>query len=196
MSLPVSASAFIRRECGLGLPIVVDALDGRRCGDRTNQAGSKVSDVAAQYIGRRVSHSALFRDGLQFCSGLVDFALGLAAYAAGRSGSPLCRPDSLWQYHGGVARPFCRCRRMGRLGHDAGPAGDLHGRWAETLAAVPNSHDRLLADPSSLLGGRDVLVAACRAPSTEALDAIATPEMADSTSRAAGYRSPDPLSRR
>ena len=27
-------------------------------------------------------------------------AIGLAAYAAGRSGSPLCRPDSLWQYHG------------------------------------------------------------------------------------------------
>lgn len=28
------------------------------------------------------------------------FALGLAAYTAGRSGSPLCRPESLWQYHG------------------------------------------------------------------------------------------------
>jgi hypothetical protein len=28
------------------------------------------------------------------------FALALAAYAAGRTGSPLCRPDSLWQYHG------------------------------------------------------------------------------------------------
>jgi hypothetical protein len=28
------------------------------------------------------------------------FVLALAAYAAGRSGSPLCRPDSLWQYHG------------------------------------------------------------------------------------------------
>jgi hypothetical protein len=28
------------------------------------------------------------------------FALALVAYAAGRSGSPLCRPDSLWQYHG------------------------------------------------------------------------------------------------
>lgn len=28
------------------------------------------------------------------------FALALAAYTAGRSGSPLCRPDSLWQYHG------------------------------------------------------------------------------------------------
>jgi hypothetical protein len=28
------------------------------------------------------------------------FALGLVAYTAGRSGSPLCRPDSLWQYHG------------------------------------------------------------------------------------------------
>jgi hypothetical protein len=27
-------------------------------------------------------------------------ALGLTAYAAGRSGSPLCRPDSLWQFHG------------------------------------------------------------------------------------------------
>jgi predicted membrane channel-forming protein YqfA (hemolysin III family) len=27
------------------------------------------------------------------------FALALAAYAAGRSGSPLCRPDSLFQYH-------------------------------------------------------------------------------------------------
>ena len=28
------------------------------------------------------------------------FALALLAYAAGRSGSPVCRPDSLWQYHG------------------------------------------------------------------------------------------------
>ncbi|KUH81168.1 hypothetical protein AU186_14945 [Mycobacterium sp. GA-1999] len=28
------------------------------------------------------------------------FMLGVAAYVAGRSGSPLCRPDSLWQYHG------------------------------------------------------------------------------------------------
>lgn len=28
------------------------------------------------------------------------FAVGLIAYAAGRSGSPMCRPDSLWQYHG------------------------------------------------------------------------------------------------
>ncbi|TFV60328.1 hypothetical protein E4P42_05130 [Mycobacterium sp. PS03-16] len=28
------------------------------------------------------------------------FALALAAYAVGRTGSPLCRPDSLWQYHG------------------------------------------------------------------------------------------------
>ena len=28
------------------------------------------------------------------------FMLGLAAYAAGRSASSLCRPDSVWQYHG------------------------------------------------------------------------------------------------
>ena len=27
-------------------------------------------------------------------------AVALLAYAAGRSGSPLCRPDSLWQFHG------------------------------------------------------------------------------------------------
>jgi predicted membrane channel-forming protein YqfA (hemolysin III family) len=27
------------------------------------------------------------------------FALGLAVYVAGRSGSPLCHPDSLWQLH-------------------------------------------------------------------------------------------------
>ncbi|OBK81903.1 hypothetical protein [Mycobacterium sp. 1164985.4] len=30
----------------------------------------------------------------------ATFALGLAAYAAGRTGSPLCRPESVWQYHG------------------------------------------------------------------------------------------------
>jgi hypothetical protein len=28
------------------------------------------------------------------------FTLALIAYAAGRSGSSLCRPESLWQYHG------------------------------------------------------------------------------------------------
>jgi hypothetical protein len=28
------------------------------------------------------------------------FAVALLAYAAGRSGSPLCRPDGLWQFHG------------------------------------------------------------------------------------------------
>lgn len=28
------------------------------------------------------------------------FALALVAYGAGRTGSPLCRPDSWWQYHG------------------------------------------------------------------------------------------------
>ena len=41
MSLPVCPSAFIRRECGLRLSVVVDALDGRRCGgDTTNHAES------------------------------------------------------------------------------------------------------------------------------------------------------------
>lgn len=28
------------------------------------------------------------------------FAVGLGAYVAGRSGSPLCEPDSIWQFHG------------------------------------------------------------------------------------------------
>ncbi|MGH8999619.1 MAG: hypothetical protein ACRDY7_09535, partial [Acidimicrobiia bacterium] len=27
-------------------------------------------------------------------------AAGLAAYAAGRTGGPLCRPGSIWQWHG------------------------------------------------------------------------------------------------
>ena len=45
------------------------------------------------------------------------FALGLAAYAAGRSGSPLCRPDSIWQYHGAwhvlsAAAAGCAARAM------------------------------------------------------------------------------------
>jgi hypothetical protein len=43
--------------------------------------------------GRRQQWSAWLRPA-------AVFALGLAAYALGRSASPLCRPDSLWQYHG------------------------------------------------------------------------------------------------
>ncbi|GFG50386.1 hypothetical protein CQY20_06830 [Mycolicibacterium agri] len=45
------------------------------------------------------------------------FVFGLAAYAAGRTGSPLCRPDSLWQYHGAwhvlsAAAAACGARAM------------------------------------------------------------------------------------
>jgi hypothetical protein len=45
------------------------------------------------------------------------FVLGIAAYAAGRTGSPLCRPDSLWQYHGAwhvlsAAAAVCGARAM------------------------------------------------------------------------------------
>jgi predicted membrane channel-forming protein YqfA (hemolysin III family) len=47
------------------------------------------------------------------------FAIALIAYAAGRSGSPLCRPDSLWQYHGGwhvltATAAGCAAVAMGR----------------------------------------------------------------------------------
>ena len=47
------------------------------------------------------------------------FAIALIAYAAGRSGSPLCRPDSLWQYHGAwhvltAAAAGCAALAMGR----------------------------------------------------------------------------------
>jgi hypothetical protein len=56
------------------------------------------------------------------------FALGLAAYAAGRSGSPLCRPDSLWQYHGAwhvlsAAAAGCAARVMA-----PGPPVSVHQR--------------------------------------------------------------------
>lgn len=48
---------------------------------------------AAMLIRSRRSRSA-------WAVALGVFALALAAYAAGRTGSPLCRPDSVWQYHG------------------------------------------------------------------------------------------------
>lgn len=46
-------------------------------------------------------------------------AIALVAYAAGRSGSMLCRPDSLWQYHGAwhvltAAAAGCAAMAMGR----------------------------------------------------------------------------------
>ncbi|MEO3759269.1 hypothetical protein ABGB19_13405 [Mycobacterium sp. B14F4] len=44
--------------------------------------------------------SGIRRDWSRWAPAAVIFVLGLAAYAAGRSGSPLCRPDSLWQFHG------------------------------------------------------------------------------------------------
>lgn len=40
------------------------------------------------------------REWSKWAAPAVIFAVGLAAYVAGRSGSPLCRPDSLWQFHG------------------------------------------------------------------------------------------------
>jgi hypothetical protein len=48
MSLPVCPSAFIRRECGLRLSVVVDALDDRRCGGtpRITQKAATIGEVA------------------------------------------------------------------------------------------------------------------------------------------------------
>lgn len=50
--------------------------------------------------------------------------IALIAYAAGRSGSPLCRPDSWWQYHGvwhvlSAAAAGCAALAMGRRREDA-----------------------------------------------------------------------------
>jgi hypothetical protein len=56
-------------------------------------AAVAVYAVGVARSGRRQRWSAWARP-----AGVL--ALGLAAYVAGRSGSPLCRPDSLWQYHG------------------------------------------------------------------------------------------------
>ncbi|WP_099041249.1 hypothetical protein [Mycobacterium neglectum] len=58
------------------------------------------------------------------------FAIALIAYAAGRSGSPLCRPDSLWQYHGAwhvltAAAAGCAAAAMGRRREGASAT---HGR--------------------------------------------------------------------
>lgn len=51
-------------------------------------------------------------------------AVALIAYAAGRSGSPLCRPESLWQFHGAwhvltAAAAGCAAVAMGRRREDA-----------------------------------------------------------------------------
>ena len=49
------------------------------------------------------------------------FALGLAAYVAGTSGSPLCRPTACWAVPRRLARPICHRRRMGRSSHEGLP---------------------------------------------------------------------------
>jgi hypothetical protein len=60
--------------------------------DRPNVAAAAVFAVGLAWTLRRQRSAWATAAGV--------FALGLAAYAAGRSGSPLCRPDSPWQYHG------------------------------------------------------------------------------------------------
>lgn len=47
-----------------------------------------------------VVRSAMRRDWSAWLLPVTIFAVGLAAYAAGRTASPLCRPDSPWQLHG------------------------------------------------------------------------------------------------
>lgn len=57
------------------------------------------------------------------------FALALAAYVAGRTGSPLCAPDSLWQYHGAWHVISCAAAVCGAWVIGSGPAAsvDRHG---------------------------------------------------------------------
>ena len=47
-----------------------------------------------------VVRSGLRRDWSGWTVPAVLLALGLVAYLVGRTGSPLCRPESLWQFHG------------------------------------------------------------------------------------------------
>ncbi|WP_238886644.1 hypothetical protein [Mycobacterium sp. IDR2000157661] len=47
-----------------------------------------------------VVRSGMRRDWSGWLMPATIFGVGLVAYVAGRSGSPLCRPDSLWQFHG------------------------------------------------------------------------------------------------
>ena len=56
--------------------------------------------AAGAVYGVGLARSARRQQRSVWVTAAAMFALGLAAYAAGRSGSPLCRPDSLWQYHG------------------------------------------------------------------------------------------------
>lgn len=54
--------------------------------------------LAAVCLAGAVRHARRRRRA--WMAAAVVFVLALAAYAAGRSGSPLCEPDSVWQYHG------------------------------------------------------------------------------------------------
>ncbi len=67
------------------------------------------------------------------------FAVGLIAYAAGRSGSPMCRPDSLWQYHG-----VWHVLSAMAAGWAAGAASTRRPAWRRRQRCAPTRRDSVV----------------------------------------------------
>jgi predicted membrane channel-forming protein YqfA (hemolysin III family) len=75
-----------------------------------------VALVAVCAVG--LARTARSRPRVWMAAGAI-LVIALIVYVAGRSGSPLCRPDSLWQYHGAwhvltAAAAGCAAVAMGR----------------------------------------------------------------------------------
>jgi len=82
---------------GLGLAAIHGASDPFA---GTLAAGAVVGEVATVSGGRRTRRSGAPRSGTVARGvGLAAIALGGVAYLLGQSGSPLCRPESVFQWH-------------------------------------------------------------------------------------------------
>jgi hypothetical protein len=96
-TVQVGAYAIGLVAVGLGLAAIHGASDPFA---GTLAAGAIVGEVATFSGERREPPSAGRRSGsVARRIGLVAIALGGAAYLLGQTGSPFCRPDSLFQWH-------------------------------------------------------------------------------------------------
>jgi len=81
---------------GLGLAAIHGASDPFA---GTLAAGAIVGEIATVSGERREPASALRSGAVARGVGLAAIAFGGIAYLLGRTGSPLCRPESLFQWH-------------------------------------------------------------------------------------------------
>ncbi|MGZ5213142.1 MAG: hypothetical protein ACXWXM_05425 [Actinomycetota bacterium] len=96
-TVEIGAYAIGLATIGLGLAVIHGASDPFA---GTLVAGAVIGEVAAVSSDRRPSPSAAPQSGaIASGVGLAAIALGGVAFLLGQTGSPLCRPDSLFQWH-------------------------------------------------------------------------------------------------